>query len=39
LSVEIGSWFRASATGAGVIAIPLLVLFFLGVRIVLNHLG
>jgi hypothetical protein len=26
LSVELGSWFKARATGAGVIAIPLIVL-------------
>lgn len=26
LSVEFGSWFKARATGAGVIAIPLIVL-------------
>jgi hypothetical protein len=39
LSVEIGNWFRASATGAGVIAIPVVVLFLLAVRIFLDHLG
>lgn len=30
LSVEVGGWFRAHATGAGVVAIPLVLLLLVG---------
>lgn len=37
LSVEVGGWFRAHATGAGVVAIPL-VLLLLVAAAALRHL-
>jgi hypothetical protein len=33
LSVELGSWFKARATGAGVIAIPVIVFVLAGLAV------
>jgi hypothetical protein len=33
LSVELGGWFKAHATGAGVIAIPIVVLVLAGLAL------
>jgi hypothetical protein len=39
LSVELGGWFKAHATGAGVIAIPVVVLVLAAVALLQGKLG
>ncbi len=39
LSVEIGSWFKAYATGAGVIAIPLVLVLLLAAWLLGGRIG
>ena len=39
LSVELGGWFKAHATGAGVIAIPVVVLVVAGVSLAVRLLA
>lgn len=33
LSVEVGSWFKATATGGGVLVVPLIILLVIGAAI------
>lgn len=39
LSVEVGGWFKAHATGAGVIAIPIILLLLAGVALAQVWIG
>jgi hypothetical protein len=39
LSVELGGWFKANATGAGVIAIPVMVLLLAALGLAQGWLG
>ena len=39
LSVELGNWFKAHATGAGVIAIPIIVLVLGALALLQRKLG
>ncbi len=39
LNVEVGRWFRANATGRGVIAIPVVVVVLAVVAVIRIHLG
>ena len=39
LSVEVGGWFKAHATGAGVIAIPLLLAVLAAAALAQHFLG
>ena len=39
LSVELGSWFRANATGRGVLAIPVLVALLVGAALAKTLVG
>ncbi|WP_293368517.1 hypothetical protein [Phenylobacterium sp.] len=39
LRVELGSWFKAYATGRGVVAIPVVVFVLAAVALIRDHFG